>query len=236
MTLQAKPELMSRFIDLSHELKDGMTGPRVRLPDGTLLDGRPLIRPWLTREQSAAVLKEQASFEISEMRFVASTGTYLDSPYGRYPDGRDIADLRLDELVLPGVAFDLRERPPGAAVGPEILQPGLEVAGAAVLFNFGWDRHWGTEAYRRHPHISPALADRLVERGARLLAFDTGNADAPDTPAHPVHSSLLAKDVLIAENLTGIERLHGLSFRFFVVPVKGRRVSSMPVRAFAEIL
>lgn len=226
---------MSRFVDLSHVLEDGMPGPRLRLPDGTRLDGTPRIRPWLTREQSAAVLKDEASFEITEMRFVASTGTYLDSPYGRYPDGRDIAALRLDELILPGVAFDLRDWPPGAAVGLENLEPEQEVAGAAVLFNFGWDRHWGTEAYRRHPHIAPALADRLVERGARLLAFDTGNADAPDTPAHPVHSSLLARDALIAENLTGIERLHGLPFRFFAVPVKGRGVSSMPVRAFAEV-
>lgn len=227
---------MSRFVDLSHVLEDRMIGPRVRLPDGTRLDGSARVRPWLTREQSAALLKDQASFEITEVRFVASTGTYIDSPYGRYPEGRDIADLRLEELVLPGVAIDLRDRAPGTAVGLEILQAGLEVTGAAVLFNFGWDRHWGTETYRRHPHIAPELADHLAERGARLLAFDTGNADAPDTPAHPVHSSLLAKNVLIAENLTGIEQLHGLSFRFFAVPVKGRRVSSMPVRAFAEIL
>jgi len=227
---------MSRFVDLSHLVEQGMPGIRLRLPDGTLKEGGARIGSWITREESAATLGGLAAFEITEMHLVTPIGTYVDSPFNRYPEGRDIADLTLDELILPGVALDLRGSEPERPVGPEALPPGLEVAGCAVLFNFGWDRHWGTPAYRRYPHVDPVLADLLADRGARLLAFDTGNADAADAPAHPLHTAMLAREVLIAENLTGIERLHGHAFRFFAIPIRGRGVGSMTMRAFAEIL
>ena len=40
----------------------------------------------------------------------------------------------------------------------------------------------------------------------------------------------------IVENLTHLEQLHGHPFRFFAVPIKGRQVAAMTIRAFAELL
>jgi kynurenine formamidase len=46
---------------------------------------------------------------------------------------------------------------------------------------------------------------------------------------------LLANDILIVENLVGLDRLLGRTFRFFAVPIKMAKATSMTVRAFAEV-
>ncbi len=227
---------MSRFVDLSHVLYDGMPGIRLQHPDGSVQEGTARIRSWISREAMAECLDGEAAFEVSELCLPTPIGTYIDSPFNRYAGGRDISELTLDELILPGIIIDLRQHPPGSPVEASFLPAEADLANAAVLFNFGWDRHWGTDAYVPYPHITTELAREAAARGARLLGFDTGNADGPDMRAHPIHTEMLARDVLIVENLTGLDRLHGKSFRFFAVPIKGRGLASMCVRAFAELL
>jgi arylformamidase len=228
---------MSRFVDLSHVIYDGMPGIRLKRPDGTVQEGTARIRTWLGREAMSDLLQGQAAFEVTELSLPTPIGTYIDSPFNRFAEGRDISELTLDELILAGVVLDLREHRAGEPVPASALPADADLKGAAVLFNFGWDRHWGTPGYYDdYPYISTELAARAADRGAKLLGFDTGNADGPGILAHPVHTDLLARDVLIVENLTKLDSLHGSLFRFFAVPIMARQVASMPMRAFAEIL
>jgi kynurenine formamidase len=220
---------VSRFIDLSQTVHDGMPGISRPMPDGSVREETVRLRITRTRAESAA------GFESTEIAYPTAIATYIDAPYCRYAEKRDIAGLALDDVILPGVAVDCRGLADRAIVGPEVL-PKESLAGHAVLFNFGWDRHWGTERYRDHPAIGPAVVDRLIADGARLMAVDTGIADAPGAPLAPVHSRLLERDVLISENLVGLDRLLGKRFRFFAVPIKAKGATSMSVRAFAELL
>ena len=57
--------------------------------------------------------------EISQVQFVTSIGTYLDSPYHFHPDRKKIADLNLDQLVLPGVVIDCTHANAHTAIGPD---------------------------------------------------------------------------------------------------------------------
>ena len=42
-------------------------------------------------------------FQIGRIEMVANTGTYLDTPFHRYPDGHDLAGLDLARVVdVPG--------------------------------------------------------------------------------------------------------------------------------------
>jgi kynurenine formamidase len=74
----------------------------------------------------------------------------------------------------------------------------------------------------------------LIDRGARLVGVDTWNVDDISDEERPAHSWLLARDILIVENLCNLAALGHRSFRFFAVPIKARRAASMPIRAFAE--
>ena len=225
-----------RFIDLSQTFEDGMPGFRMKNDDGILTPFSARVRPFLTHEQSRPRYDHQAEFEITEMTFQTSIGTYLDSPYHRFRDRRDIAALELNEVILPGVVVDARGRNAWEAVSIDVLPSDVSLEGKAVLFNFGWDVHWGTEAYYAYPFIARDLIDHLVNAGAKLVGMDTLNADDTHVPSRPAHSEFLSRDILIVENLCHLERLHGQDFRFFAVPWKAKGVAALPVRAFAEIV
>jgi kynurenine formamidase len=230
---------MTRFVDLSHVFEDGMPGFRLTRPDGSKLQCTARIRPFVSHEQSRANYDGKAEFELTEMSFQTSIGTYLDSPYVRFRERRDIGELRIEELVLPGCVIDLRHVGAGEAAGVEDLRANtsgdLGIAGRAVLCRFGWDRHWGAEEYFSYPFLGRDALQWLIDEGARLVGVDTINIDDNRDPERPAHSWLLAKDIFVVENLRGLDGLSGEPFRFFAVPIRARRAASMPIRAFAEV-
>lgn len=224
------------FIDLSHPLENGMPGFRIKDNQGGITQYSIQIRPFITHEQSRPRYDGLAEFEITEITLQTSIGTYLDSPYHRHRDRRNISQLDLSEVILPGIVIDARGYAPFAEVGPEILPPHTDFAGKAVLFNFGWDVHWGTEQYYAYPFLAQSVVTTLLTAGAKLVGMDTFNADDSRNPVRPTHTVLLHEDVLILENLTNLVSLYGNNFRFFAVPLKVKGAAAMPVRAFAEIL
>ncbi len=231
---------MTRFVDLSHVFEDGMPGFTATLPDGARLRCTARIYPRITHAQSNAAFGGKAEFELTELSFQGSVGTYLDAPYVRHRDRRDIGALRIDELVLPGIVVDLTRIAAGASAGVADLRDvtggPLDVAGKAVLCRFGWDRFWGDDAYfAEYPYLSREALRWLLDSGARLLGVDTWNVDDNRDAERPAHSWLLARDLFIVENLRNLQSIGAAPFRFFAVPVKARGAASMPIRAFAEI-
>jgi len=84
--------------DLSHTIEHGMITYK-GLP-------APIICDFLRREASKAHYAEGTSFQIGKIEMVANTGTYLDSPFHRYEDGKDLSELTLTSLAnLRGVVF-----------------------------------------------------------------------------------------------------------------------------------
>src|SRR6476660_4970832 len=79
------------FIDLSHTIEHGMITYR-GLP-------APLICDFLSREASRSLYAEGTEFQIGRIDMVANTGTYLDSPFHRYADGKDLSELPLTSLA-----------------------------------------------------------------------------------------------------------------------------------------
>lgn len=227
---------MTRFIELSHDIFNGMPGFSMTSPSGERIECTAQVREVLTHADTAPFYGGQCSFAYTEVQFYTSIGTRLDAPYVRYPERRDVAELTLDELVLFGCVVDARGHAAGAAVGPGDLVLPDDISGYAVLFDFGWDVHWGGEFYGRYPYLANEMIDLLIERGVKLVGVDTVSVDGTTDPARPAHSRFLERDILIVEDLCYLDRLHGQTFRFFAVPTKVRGAASMPVRAFAELL
>jgi len=217
----------AEIVDLSHVIEDGMVTYK-GLPG-------PHICDFWTREGSAANYDDGSSFQIGRIDMVANTGTYLDSPFHRYADGKDLAGLPLESLAeLPG---DVVRRPHGQGVATDAADlQGLDVRGKAVLVHTGWDEHWRTDAYAvEHSYLTEAAAVWLVEQGALLVGIDSYNIDDTRVRTRPVHTKLLAAEIPICEHMRGLEQLPESGFRFSAVPPKVAGMGTFPVRAFAVI-
>lgn len=215
---------MSSFVDLSHPIEEGM----VTYPG---LPG-PKVDAFLSREDSRSHYDEGTEFHIGRIEMVGNTGTYLDTPYHRFPDGFDLAELELDSVAgLPGICVEAGQQEITADVVAD-----LDVAGKALLLATGWDRHWGTESYgdSTHPFLAGEAAERLVAGGVSLVGIDSVNIDDTRGGSRPAHTTLLAAGVPVVEHLRGLDRLVGTAFRFYAVPAPVRGLGTFPVRAFAE--
>lgn len=227
---------INQFIDLSHDFEDKMPGFRMRGQDGKIIQYTTMINPFLTHNQTKPMFDGKCSFEITEIKFQSPVGTYIDSPYHRYSKGRDISEIKLEELILPGVVIDSRGKSSFESVDLEIIPKNTNLMGNAVLFNFGWDKYWGKEQYYSYPYISEELIEFLIKKEVKLVGVDTINIDNYNNNKRPAHTQLLKNEILIVENLKNLNCLYGKNFRFFAVPIKGKKVTSMPIRAFAEII
>jgi len=215
-----------QLIDVSHTIDDGMITYK-GLPG-------PVITDHLSREDSRKVYAPGTEFHIGKLEMVANTGTYIDSPFHRYPDGADLAALdlyslaNLDGLVVRQTVREVRE------IGVSAIRE-RDVKGKAVLFQTDWDLHWRTDNYwnGKHPYLSEATAQILAESGAALVGIDSYNIDNTETGTRPAHSILLRHNIPIVEHLCGLRELPDSGFNFFAVPVKVRKFGTFPVRAFA---
>lgn len=226
---------MTRIIDLSHVFADGMPGFRMRNKSGDQTEFTARIRPFLTHEQSEPNYQGKASFEITEVSFQTSLGTYLDSPRHRFPGRADIADLALSSLILDGVLVDARHATPEKPVSRNDLPLASQLEGKAVLIHFGWDLHWGTPQYYTYPYVERDGLRYLRDAGIRLFGVDALNADSASDLERPAHTGFLGSGVHIVENLTDLCSLRGKRFRFFAIPIKAKGAAAFPVRAFAEL-
>lgn len=219
---------MARLIDLSHEIEHGMVTYR-GLPV-------PAIGDWLSREASAARYAPGTTFQIGKIEMLANTGTYIDAPFHRYPDGADVAGYALEAVAdLPGIVVRVTDAGSRAIDVSRFARHDLK--GKAVLLHTGWDRHWRTDTYAagQHPFVPRETADYLARAGAALVGIDSLNIDDDKDGTRPAHTILLGAGVAIVEHMTNLAALPEGDFTFFAVPPKVKGMGSFPVRAFARI-
>lgn len=194
----------------------------------------PKIDALLTHAESRPKYSEQAEFYISRVEMAGNTGTYLDSPFHRYPDGADLSQVPLERVAgLPGIVLD------GMVSSSRAVTLNCreeELCDRAVLVRTGWDQRWGSDRYwEPGPFLSDECVDLLVGAKPALVGVDFWNVDDTTNLARPAHTRLLAADILIVEHLANLGTLPRTGFRFYAVPLRIVRGASFPVRAFAEI-
>jgi kynurenine formamidase len=219
---------MPALIDLSHTIHDGLVTYK-GLP-------APVICDYLSREASRANYAEGTEFQIGKLELVTNTGTYIDCPFHRYADGKDLSAIALERFVnLPAVVVrvDHRSR---IDIRPEDFEH-ADVFGKAVLIDTGWSQYWNSPQYfENHSFLTAEAATRLRDRGALLVGIDSHNIDDTRTKnSRPVHTILLRQEILIVEHLRGLEQLPERGLTFSAVPPKFRGVGTFPVRAFAQV-
>ena len=80
-----------KLVDVCHTVEHGMITYK-GLP-------APVVSDHLSREESRRFYEDGTEFHIGKIEMVANTGTYLDSPFHRYADGKDLAALELESLA-----------------------------------------------------------------------------------------------------------------------------------------
>jgi arylformamidase len=218
---------MQRLIDLSHTVEHGMITFK-GLP-------APIICDYLSREESRSKYEPGTEFQIGKIEMVSNTGTYIDAPFHRYADGKDLSEVVLEKLVNLDALVVRADYHNGIEVGLKFFER-LDVRGKAVLVNTNWSSFWRTDAYfENHSFITEEAAIFLRDNGAVLVGIDSHNIDDTRTKSRPVHSTLLRAEISIVEHLCNLNLLPEKGFTFTAAPPKIKGMGTFPVRAFARL-
>jgi kynurenine formamidase len=215
------------LVDLTQPFADGM------------FHGRRFPTPRVTRMMTIA----EHGLNVTCAEFAVHTGTHIDAPCHFLPDGRSVEQLPLEQTHGRAVGWAV-ERGPGELIEVADLEGNTPRAepGHIVTIHTGWDRHYDDhERYRDHPYLSADAAAWLVERGVKLVAFDLPTPDLPEARRPPgfdwpVHRTLLAGGVLIAEHLANLDHVAGHRFELWALPIPIVGADGAPARIVARQL
>ena len=215
---------LRKLIDLSHTVAHGLITYK-GLP-------APIICDYLSREASKKHYAPGVQFQIGKIEMVANTGTYLDSPFHRYENGKDLSQLELKKLAnLPAIKITAQRN---QTIDVSCFPRDGNLEGKAILVETGWSRNWNTPQYfEGHPFLTADAAQFLADSGVALVGIDSHNIDDVLDLRRPVHSILLKQEIPIVEHMTNLAALPAKDFAFFAVPVKVKGFGTFPVRAFA---
>ena len=222
-----QPSEHLRVVDLSHTIEDGLVTYK-GLP-------APVICDYLSREKSRELYEAGTEFQIGKIEMVANTGTYIDCPFHRYEDGKDLAQVGIESFAgLDGLVIRAEYRQASAVDATFFKEK--EIRGRAVLVHTGWDMNWNTNRYFEHaPYLTEDAALYLQKCGVRLVGIDSLNIDNIQDKSRPVHSILLKSEILIVEHLCNLGKLPDEGFTFDAIPPKFKGVGTFPVRALARL-
>jgi kynurenine formamidase len=212
------------LVDLSHTVAHGLITYK-GLP-------APIICDYLSREASKKHYAAGVQFQIGKIEMVANTGTYLDSPFHRYENGKDLSQLDLKKLAnLPAIKITALNQ---HAIDASYFPQKENLQGKAILVETGWSNNWNTPQYfEGHPFLTEDAAKFLADSKVALVGIDSHNIDDIQDLRRPVHSILLKQEIPIVEHMTNLAALPQKDFAFFAAPVRVKGFGTFPVRAFA---
>jgi arylformamidase len=215
------------MIDLSHTIENGLVTYK-GLP-------APIICDYLSREDSKKFYEEGTQFQIGKIEMVSNTGTYIDCPFHRYENGKDLSEVGLEAFTdLEGIVIRVPFEK-SMAITADALR-NFEIRNRAVLIHTGWDKHWNTPSYyENHPYVTEEAAEYLRDCEVRLVGIDSHNIDDTRKKTRPVHTVLLGAEILIVEHLCNLYLVPDDRFLFSAIPPKFKGVGTFPVRAMAKI-
>ncbi len=210
-----------KVIDLTHAIREGMP-----VYPGT---EAPRLIP--------ANSYERDGFRETLLRMTTHTGTHMDAPAHLFPDRPTLDRLPAAQFIGRALAVDCRHLHEGEAITMDCLRPYGEKADQAdfLLFNLGWDKRWGTDAYfGDYPCLDGNVMDYVIAERYKGVGFDVIGLDPIADENLTRHKMLLsARDIVNIENLAHLDQCGRDLFNFSCFPLRLENADGSPIRAVA---
>ena len=172
------------------------------------------------------------SANVSQISFGVHTGTHVDAPNHFVEGGKRVHEIDPEKLMGPCRVV---------AIGDEVIAIEPEHVGditgvERVIFKTRNSQFWSEpeRGFRSDfSYLTPATAKLLVENGVVLVGIDYLSIEKSGSPGHPVHVTLLEKEIVILEGLD-LRKVSGGDYELICMPLKyiGAGGDGAPARTF----
>jgi kynurenine formamidase len=191
-------------------------------------------------------------FNLFELRVNEHTGTHIDAPLHFSADGKSVAEIPVEQLIVPLVNIDIREKAaknPDAQLTPDDIKGWMAKNGplpknSCVAMNSGWGAHVNSARYRNaddrkvmhFPGFHVEATRMLIEDGNAVgIASDTLSLDFGPSPDFAVHYNWLASGHWGIECIANLAALPARGATLIVGALKVRGGTGGPCRVFATV-
>ncbi len=193
---------------------------------------------------------KEHKFNLNEWVLNEHTGTHMDAPLHFSADGNSVAEIPVENLVVPLSIVDIREKATAnadAQVTPDDIKAWVDKNGpfpdkACVAMNSGWDAHVNGPKFRNaddkkvmhFPGFHPEAAKMLLETTtASGIAVDTLSLDYGPSPDFATHYAWLPAGRWGLEGVANLGHLPAKGAMLVVGAPKIRGATGGPCRVFA---
>jgi len=180
---------------------------------------------------------ERDGFKETLLQMYSHTGTHMDPPSHLYADRTTLDQFPADQFIGKALVIDCRNLKEGEAITMNSLQKyGDKVKQADfLLFNLGWDKLWGTDAYfGDYPCVDDEVLDYIINGDYKGIGFDVIGLDPIADANLTRHKKLFREcDIVNIENLKDLELCGNDLFLFSCYPLKLENCDGSPIRAIA---
>ncbi len=209
------------LIDLTHPIETNMP----------VFPGTPQVKIL----QFSTVAKE--GFAEKELFLGTHVGTHMDAPAHMLENGKTLDQFFVSKFsgqacIIPFSHDDLdgKNQADYFADFEDVIRES-----DFIILRTGWSEKWGSDDYYSgFPALDKAGAQFLGGFRLNGIGTDAISIDKHNSTTYDTHYELLKNEILIIENLTGLEQIRTQKFRFIALPLKIAQADGSPVRAVAE--
>ena len=176
-------------------------------------------------------------FRETRLSLTTHTGTHMDPPAHLFPNRTTLDAFPAEQFIGRALVIDCRMLKEGEPISMARLTPYGEKADRAdfLLFNLGWDRRWGTDAYfGDYPCLDDAVLSHILSGAYKGIGFDVLGLDPIADWSLKRHKRLFReKNIVNIENLCRLDQCGSELFWFSCFPLKLADCDGSPVRAVA---
>ena len=169
------------------------------------------------------------------MTMYTHTGTHVDPPAHIFAGRTTLDQFPAEQFIGKALVIDCRELTEGQLITMDHIRKYGEKAEQAefLLFNLGWDRYWGTEAYfGNFPCMDFEVLDYILAGQYKGIGVDAISIDPmEDLTRHRI--LFREKDIINLENLKDLHLCGDDLLHFSCYPLKLEDSDGSPVRAIA---
>lgn len=216
-----KETLLMKVIDLTHTICENMpVYPRTEPP---------------TLEPSSTYAEN--GFKETKVTLFTHIGTHMDPPAHIFPGRTTLDQFPAEQFIGKALVIDCRDLKPGSSITmASLVKYGTTVKSADfLLFNLGWDKFWGTDAYfGDYPCIDEEVIDFIIHGHYKGIGFDVIGLDPIADENLTRHKKLFqSTDIINIENLCNLDQCGADLFWFCCCPLKLDDCDGAPIRAIA---
>jgi len=228
-----------KIVDLSMTIESDLTTQRAFT--GNVLVN--LVSHEQSRKFQAGTPDDPFTSTWNYLSMTEHCGTHVDAFYHMDPNGLSVDEMPLEYFFGKAVCLDLRQIPERGTITPEDLEraeqaSGVAIDGHIVLLATGLHRKFypRPEILTQNAELSAEAVRWLWERGSRVHGVEGASTDILDKNTFPSHRACRDLKMAHYEWLVNLEELIGAGeFLFYGIPLKLKRGSGSPVRAFAVL-